>query len=433
LFSQKIIKNIFFAILTALAFASTPAINRLAGYIKTEFILIFFICFSLYYLFLFFQTSEKKHLFYSAIFSAIANNVKYHGLIHSLIFIAILMFLFASKKIKIKTAVCAVFLLLLLSSPFYIKNYLDIGNPFYPFLCKYFNIKNIVSDEKNETQYIQEKSASMVRHFSEKKITGSPVISAIKFPYIVSIKFQTYDFWKYALSPLFFVFLCYIIIAVILKKETYCFYIFTFYIFAFIYLIYFNAPRARYVLPIYPIICVFGIYAFNSFMAQYPKLFRANIIIFFFIILINYPLLAAQHFTRYKVLFGFETKNEYLAKRMYSDGEFYQAIQWCNANLKNTDLLFVTHQLSFYFDIPVILGYTPNLTLSPINNINVYNELDFLEKLKKNNVSHIFYSHKFAVRFSYDIVEHIEKLQRQNYLIPLKEFNNNTIYLINYK
>ncbi len=276
----------------------------------------------------------------------------------------------------------------------------------------------------------------MIRHFKEKNnmagsVFAESLINFVIFPYQVSINFQKYDFWKYAVSPYFFIFFLFMLLIPLFKKSN-VYEIFLFgYIILFIYFIYFYGPRGRYLLPVYPLLCVAGMIFIEEINSNYSKLFfRINIGIMAATILLNIPLLSAQHIQRYKVLFGFEEEEEYLANRMYADGEFYQAIQWTNLNLLKTDKIFVTHQQTFYFNSEIMLGYSPSFPLSPVNMLTVKNANDFYEVLKNNGIKYIFFSEKYAKRFCYNTVELINKLNSENKIIKIKEFANNKIFIL---
>ncbi|MBP7652860.1 hypothetical protein KA977_05515 [Candidatus Dependentiae bacterium] len=436
-FSKVFIKSEVFCLIAVLFFCSAPAINRLAGYTKNEFFLIFYSILSIYSFYKYFTEKKCCWLFFTLMFCAVSNNIKYHGIINSAIMIIIIFihFIMTRHYSYLKNILAFLFIFIILSCPFYLRNYIYIGNPVYPFLNNIFGIKQTQFNNIPQIREIETNTNNMVRHFKETKMKSNPLINFIKFPYQVSIKFQTYDFWKYSLSPLFYIFYCSIFAMAFfidrteLRKLVYIFV----YAVLFIILIYFNAPRSRYILPAYPVLCVAGTYFFYRLflMGSCWKIFSiANILLFFVVILINYPLLAGQHISRYKVITGIEPEDKYLEKRFYADGEFYQAVKWTNENIDSSKKFFIVHQQTFYFNREFLLGYSPSLTLSPVNINNVKNHEDFILKMKENRISYIFFSEKYAKRFSYNITDLIKQLESENKIFPVKKFSGNVIYSV---
>ena len=435
--SKLFIENDFFALLPALFFSASPAVNRLTGYTKNEFFMIFYFIASLYFFYKFVLENHNKWMAVSLIFCAISNNIKYHGIINSIIiiFLFILYFIVSKKYTKIFIFIIFIGVFVILSSPFYIRNYIKIGNPAYPFLTDIFKLKQTDSKDVTGGEHLQKNTKNMVRHFKETKLNHNPVMNFFKFPYQVSIKFQTYDFWKYSISPIFFIFYCclWIMIFFLKKDELHKILYAALYSVIFIYLIYFNAPRSRYILPAYPVLCITGTYFFYKLYLMKGKgkaFVNFNLALFLGMVLINYPLLAGQHINRYRTLAGIQSADEYLEERFYADGEFYKAVKWSNEHIDSSKKIYITHQQSFYFNRDFLLGYSPNMTLSPINNYSVKSADDLIEKLKENGVSYIFYSEKYAKRFCYNISELISRLEKEKKISQVKKFSGNIIYKI---
>lgn len=435
--SKIFIENDFFALLPALFFSAAPAINRLTGYTKNEFFMIFYFIASLYFFYKYVLENNNKWMAISLVFCAVSNNIKYHGIINSIIiiFLFALYFIISRRYSQIFKFIIFFGVFIILSSPFYIRNYIYIGNPAYPFLTEIFKIKQAGDKNVSSGEHFQTNTKNMVRHFKETKLNHNPAINFLKFPYQVSIKFQTYDFWKYSISPMFFIFYCclWIMIFFLKKNEAHKILYAALYSVIFIYLIYFNAPRSRYILPAYPVLCITGTYFFYKLYlmnGKWKAFVNFNLFIFIGMVLINYPLLAAQHINRYKTLAGIQSVDEYLEERFYADGEFYKAVKWSNEHIDSSKKIYITHQQSFYFTREFLLGYSPNTTLSPINNDSVKSADDLIEKLKENGVSYIFYSEKYARRFCYNISELILRLENEKKISAIKKFRGNTIYKI---
>ena len=432
----------FLSLTAILCFMSTPALNRLAGYLKNDFFIIFFSGISLFSLYSFVKLQEKKFYFFCILFTATGNNIKYNAIIHTIIILAAVILYYCYNRIKssdekltqgyfsFSRLILFLVALFVLSSPFYIRNYIAVGNPVYPFKSNFFKFHHTnFSKIKGADEILRRETSMMVRHFSEDKPKTMMSSNLFFFPYQVSVDFPKFDYWKYSITPLFFIFILFTISLFLFMKPDPCLILLVIYVLGFTYLTGWNAGRGRYLLTVYPVVCITGMMFFQTLKTRYYGMFyKINIVIVFAVIILNFPFLAAQHFNRYKVLFGFETEYEYLSKRMYADGEFYQAITWVNENLPKKTKIFVTHQQTFYFKPEIMLGYSPSFPLSPINNITVKNSDNLYSELKKNGINYIFFSEKYAQRFCYNTAELIKSLEKSRKINAVKRFNNNIIF-----
>jgi len=461
LICRRLNLSAIFSFAAVIIFITAPAVNRLAGYTKNEFFLIFFNITSIYFFIEFlFDYNSKKNIILLAISAALSNNIKYSGLIHSsilcaLVFITIIFRYFFLEKSAVeekashkkndygfKIYFLTVLCLIIISMPFYLRNYFITNNPFFPFAQSIFKT-NLEKIATTTSKSLNIETKQMTRHFSKPELRGDKKIflkNLILFPYNIIIDFQMFDFWKYALPPISFLLFCAIIIALFLKntiKKNMLFLLFL-YILAFMYTMFFLAPRCRYLLPVLPIISIAGVYSVSELKKNSGiKYLSLNfflvfgLITFLFTALINLPLLAAQHINRYKYLFGKESKFEYLSNRFYPDGEFYKTLDWVNKNLPATSKIFSTQPYIFYFNFDVLTGYSPNLPLSPINKGNVSNADDLYQQLINNGITHIFYSEKAARRYNYEDMNLLmEDLIKKKKIIEIKRFYNNIVYKI---
>jgi len=137
--------NSFYPLISFLIFISTPVVLRVASWAYVDVIQTFYILLSLYLLLFYFKKEEKSALYLSAIFLGFAISIKYLSLIWLIFFF--LLFLEESIKKRIakftilKQSLFYFLLIFLFAFPFYLRNFSETGNPFYPFFYNIFDGK----------------------------------------------------------------------------------------------------------------------------------------------------------------------------------------------------------------------------------------------------------------------------------------------------
>jgi hypothetical protein len=113
---------------------SMPSLPWLASWAYTDFALTFFVLASLYSLWRWNETSEGPWLFISGLFAGLAMGVKYTSFILPLICVIFILFRELNMKARILPAIKFSLPAVVIASPWYIRNWLMMGNPFYPFV-----------------------------------------------------------------------------------------------------------------------------------------------------------------------------------------------------------------------------------------------------------------------------------------------------------
>lgn len=160
----EILKLIFprlltkYILLSSLIFVSTPTLGRVSSWAYVDVTQVFYILLSLHFLFYFLLAGNKNRLsfFLSSIFLGFALSIKYLSLIWLL---GMPCFIIEKKKFcpAIKLTVVYILLAIIFAFPYYGRNYLETGNPFYPFLGNFLG-SNPFSPEKSQLLYLYFKS-----------------------------------------------------------------------------------------------------------------------------------------------------------------------------------------------------------------------------------------------------------------------------------
>ena len=140
------------AILSAAMFYTMPVVRWLSFSTKVDLGWAFFECLSLMALLLYFYAEQgkgKKYLYLAATFSGLAFGTKYSGAFSIAIFIVVIIVKRFIEKATVRTWLKEVTMFLAISiviaSPYYIKNLLVMGNPFFPMFDKFFYGKEFFS------------------------------------------------------------------------------------------------------------------------------------------------------------------------------------------------------------------------------------------------------------------------------------------------
>lgn len=389
-FSMKLFQNNQASRISLIIFALTPSLNRIIGYCKNDIILVFFSTMTIYlfYLILFDRKKIYEILF---IFSlSILLGIKYHSLILLFILILILTYYFVKNKFEIKFArpYLLVLIAILFSSFWYIKNIYYTGNPVYPFFNKYFSKTAKISVFDNNVKIYS--NPDSVSHFSELRKSNKSIWNYIKFFYDVSLNFQDFDYWKYAIGPLYLIFFIPIIFNIFKFDKSDI--IFIFIIFIYISQIYFLAPRGRFLLPVLPVLGIICSRHITEFMNRFKFMKFTILLIIILSIIINLPLTLFQHLFRIKYIIGLESKDEYISRSLYYYKGFYDTVKFANTNLNSKiDKILLMENKGFLLDIPFITGFDFmfNRYLIPYNQFK--DCIEFYNYIKRLKINYILY------------------------------------------
>jgi 4-amino-4-deoxy-L-arabinose transferase-like glycosyltransferase len=150
LFALRMKGTVEAALLAVLFFISSPIVifHSISTYIEMCF--AFYVLLGLYFLFRYETQNESHYLILSGLFIGFSALAKYNGIA---VFAAIVIYIFIKiiigyiwKKGRVLTLYqigILIFSFLVISVPFYIRNYLFFGDPLYPFLNGIFHGKNL--------------------------------------------------------------------------------------------------------------------------------------------------------------------------------------------------------------------------------------------------------------------------------------------------
>jgi len=127
--SKKLFKEDKFAVLSILLLVTTPFVIIHSRVSSFYLYLIFEFSIAFYFLYRFYVSGKKPYLFLASILGGFAALTSYLGLL----FFPFLIFIIAGKKIGYNQFFLSIILFLITCSPWYFRNLILLGNPFWPF------------------------------------------------------------------------------------------------------------------------------------------------------------------------------------------------------------------------------------------------------------------------------------------------------------
>lgn len=308
-----------FSLLTCLIFYSNLVVGwqSITSYVDLG--RTFFEIFALYQFVLWFDKRKFRNLLYAAILIGFSLSTKISAL-NSVVLYSLLIFIINTySKLNIKETIknisSFVFFSILISLPYFMFSYVNIGNPIYPIFENNFHITPDINP-----------------------------ISLIKL----------FLFSSDPINPLYLIFLPTIIIfykRFDMKNKILVYYSLFSLIF---WLLTSSFGGSRFILPYLPVFSILVAISINNFKDKHLKNYLFALIILVSISSIGYRFLANIKYI--PVVLGTESKNEFLSKNLnFSFGDFYDTDGYFEKNIKVSDkvLLYGFHNL-YYVDFPYI-------------------------------------------------------------------------------
>jgi len=393
--------NKIWAILGALMFISLPIVLWLSTSAYIDLGMTFFTTSSILF-FIKFQwnnTKQIKYLIYSAIFMGLALGSKYNALIVFFYLNVAVIYLSEKNGNKFSISCCYGFVFFIIAlfivSPWYIKNYIYTGNPFYPLfnsLFKYFN--DIPIHPLFCKDYTPELNINAIT--LRKILFNESILETLLIP--IRMFFQgddkQYQYFQGQLNPMLIIFIPFIFFKGYYKAWMKFLLVF---IFFYGYIAFFTTRhQVRYLLPIFPFLCilsVFGFYAILNYLKSYSwasiiaKKLLILLLIGLFTLNINYLFCHFSKIDPIPYITGKVKKTEYLTKHL----PHYKVYDYVNKNL-SSDVCILTlffGRRGYYLDYPYV--HEPHFGINIIKCMikNSHSEKDFnnyIDSLKITNI-----------------------------------------------
>jgi len=293
----------------------------------------------------------------------------------------------------------------LVASPWYLKNYLQTGNPFYPLFNSFFKLLHHPPvQEVLHGQAIEK--AGQISFFKMREVMyGESFWETLLIP--IRIFFQgkdtSYQYFQGSLNPILIIFLPFVLLNKRYGKDKIFFVSFTI---IFMFMAYFStAKQIRYILPVLPFLSILAVMGIKDLLDKLgketfnsPLQYRKNIkLIAKFIVLSTILILLVFNFLYltkrmniikpFQYISGKKTKDAFLKRHLLH----YDAVKYINNNLPNNAKVFTMFLGRRGYYLERDYKNETSFGMSTIRHMvnSSYDKEKFVEYIRSMNVTHI--------------------------------------------
>lgn len=336
-----------------LIFFSTPAVARLSTTAYIDLGMVFFATASILAFVRWRDGSYKdtKWLFLSAICMGLAAGSKYNALIAWLFLNLMIVFYYSRDTEKglpaLKSGAVFFGIALLVVSPWFIKNYIQTGNPIYPLFDSFFKALYYAGDGSGGLAATA-KSNWTANIFQRREIMfGESFLETLFIP--IRMFFQGKDgsvqYFDGVMNPILIIMLPFVFLNRKLNRDKALFLLFSVF---FLFIAYFlTVIRIRYILPVIPFLAILSVIGIKNIVEWTGKktsaVRRVGLIVIsaVIVILISFNVLYLRDYFNavqpVRYILNQETKDEFLSRNVGS----YPAMQYINKNLPDDARIFL--------------------------------------------------------------------------------------------
>ena len=386
-FGRRYVHENKFELLPLLIFFTIPSVFINAHVAYCDLTLAFYTFVALYAFINWFNTKQTLWLILCAVFSGVAMSIKYGGL--SFPFIGILGVLWACRKNELpsKKAVHLLSIYVLFTfvtgAPFYLKNWIETGNPLYPFFYQIFGGTGWSAEQ-----------ARYYDVFIKGLGMGRTLPDYLLLPWNLSFRAQMNSpAFDGLMGPVFILTLPFAIgmrkIAIEIKiLLTYCLLAFFFWIS--------SAQQIRYLIPLFPFLAIMTSLIFSNYRKNKGIFTLLSIFIASGLAFNGYYIIKDfERIQPMKFLMGHEKKDAFLAGRIPS----YRMLRYINTRLPENSYIFTIYMknLAYLYNRPFYSdAMFESYTIETILN-NSKTPEDVCLALESKGFTHILYDSNYVL------------------------------------
>lgn len=377
--------------LSILIFTSMPMFPFFSAVAFNDLALVFYEVMAVF-AFLNWQESRRHGwLWMSGVFCGLALGVKYLGGFCLLILTLNILWVSRKERMLKNTLFFLVFAILPLL-PWLIKNAFFVGNPIYPFLFGGIGWNAFLAE-----RYYQEMNSYNI---------SAPFLLK---PFILladlSLKWTIGERPQIPIGPLFLAYLPFLPLARPINRIVKYLLIFC----VLFYLLWaYICAADRFIIPCVTLLCIVVAYIITQLKNKFPRSYYLSLMIIFLTLSFNsYTIAHTIWQNSYFLPLQVSKQLEFLEKKSpYAFREYYSAINFINHHLpQNAKILFIGEVRSYYCQRELLVNTQFDSTIVVDLIRQSVNLDDLLERLKKQNVTHVLYNEGMAQwleqRFNY--------------------------------
>jgi len=368
-------------ILAATILYTVPLITNIASSGSVEIGLTLFTFLGFWAFFEWTQSRDIKWLIIAAVFVGFAIGTKYYGPISLISFGAIIIFdLSLSRELRFKQALMSLAIFgavaVIVGAPWYIRNLVNIGNPFHPAFYGIFGGRDWSAELNHYFKLIIQ---------NEKRPLGDSFLKFILVPWDFTINGEKYNAGRIGYGPVFLAF-CPAIPLLFLRKGSR-----RLYGYILLFSLVFSAvwfwmafQRARHLLPIMPGISIVISGVIIHCLGHGVKLLKYATVTFIGVaLLLNLGINIVFNSQFVPVVLGIQAKDEYLTSQLWN----YKDVLWINANLSKEDRLLLRNRTICYY---LEIEYFNDSYQGRIDWINIKSVDELVKILHDMKITHLF-------------------------------------------
>ena len=414
-------------VLSAVLLYTTPLLTYMAGSGLVELGLTLFTFLAFWAFYEWILAHKIRWLTVAAIFTGFAAGTKYYGLISIVAFgLLIGLHLTLHQGFVLKDLVRALtlfgFIVIMIGSPWYIRNAVNTGNPVYPAFYSILGGRDW-SPELNDA------FKSMVA--KEKRRGGNDLISFVLAPWNMTIKGDLFGAARTGFGPVFLAFAPLVIWLFCINDQPARPLLGYIILFAFIFFtiwFWIAFQRHRHLLPIMPGMSIGTAMAIfyignRSRLMKWAVSLAVAVALFFNL---GGNLIFNAHFV--PVVFGAQSKESFLKSKVPG----YEDIIWINEHLRDEDkILHFGRVNNFHLDVSYYFGST--VSQGRINWARIKSVEELILKLKAEGITHLWINEKGLAdlaRNSPNVINHVSSINHRmaKLLLQLAEDHTREIY-----
>ena len=411
-------------LLGMVVFITTPIVIWLSTTAYVDLGMTFFITGSVM-AFIKWRDSEYQHIRWfimSALAMGIAVGSKYNALIAGFILNMLLMLSVVRDTHKQTTAlrygVYFFVITAIVASPWYLKNYLQTGNPFYPLFGGFFKSLNHHAVLEAAGRQAIEKTPQVSLFKMREVLYGESIWETLLIP--VRMFFQgkdnSYQYFQGSLNPILIVFLPFILFSRRYVKDKFVFIIFI--VFFIITAFFLTAKQVRYILPVLPFLAILSVMGIKEILdkleertlfssLRFGDKIKSTASVFVFagvaiLLIFNFVYLTDRIKTinPFPYVMGKETREAYLKHHLLH----YGAVEYTNQFLPDDAVVFTMFlgRRGYYLDRDY--KNESSFGMATIRHMinNADDENKFIEYVRSMGVTHILMRTDLVNRFLKD-------------------------------
>jgi len=378
-----------------LIFIATPVVNRIAAWAYLDLVFSFYTLGALFLLIKYTQEDKKIYFWLSALFAGYSVGMKYLGLTWLICLLPF--FIYQNKNWKTLTAeyIKYISVAIIVGSPFYIRNWIHTGNPFFPFLSSIFH-NHLLPQDKYQLLMLYFNSYGRGKSFLD--------LILLPFRLLFQAEFKSPQGFDGKINILYLLGLALFIKHKRDKSPRYLFLIFLSYILFWFYL----SQQMRFLIPgLFILLVIYGLYFPDNWKKHLYYLVPLCCLFY-----LKYPLADFLKYKPYRYITKTENRRQFLNRNL----RIFPLLDYINKRLTPSSKIMLLDMgaIGYYLDIPIYQeaifeDFTFKAKLAELNHLQAF--------LKHNGITHILMDIDFINKY---FIPRLEKKETTNFKLFLR-------------